>query len=301
MKKAEYGLTGDFIFKEAVEFLKKKIPLKLGEYREISDECKGKAFTVSGYTSLEVLQKFLDELTEACEQGKTKKDFMDTMNDFLERNGYEGLNPFNADVIFRTNMQTAYNAGHYKSMTNPTTKKLRPFWKYITAGDGEVRESHAQMEGRIYPADDPIWDIWYPPNGFRCRCTVVSLTKSQAEREKEHISKGLPYNVDHSTGEILYQFPDKGFSNNPAKDSWKPDLTGIDSNLKSAFREKEHISKGLPYNVDHSTGEILYQFPDKGFSNNPAKDSWKPDLTGIDSNLKSAFRERQQKNNAKTG
>ena len=105
---------------------------------------------------------------------------MDTMNDFLERNGYEGLNPFNADVIFRTNMQTAYNAGHYKSMTNPTTKKLRPFWKYITAGDGEVRESHAQMEGRIYPADDPIWDIWYPPNGFRCRCTVVSLTKSQA-------------------------------------------------------------------------------------------------------------------------
>ena len=34
MKKAEYGLTGDFIFKEAVEFLNKKIPLKLGEYRE---------------------------------------------------------------------------------------------------------------------------------------------------------------------------------------------------------------------------------------------------------------------------
>ena len=32
MKKAEYGLTGDFIFKEAVEFLKKKIPLKLEEY-----------------------------------------------------------------------------------------------------------------------------------------------------------------------------------------------------------------------------------------------------------------------------
>ena len=141
MKKAEYGLTGDFIFKEAVEFLKKKIPLKLGEYREISDECKGKAFTVSGYTSLEVLQKFLDELTEACEQGKTKKDFMDTMNDFLERNGYEGLNPFNADVIFRTNMQTAYNAGHYKSMTNPTTKKLRPFGN-ISQQEMERSENH---------------------------------------------------------------------------------------------------------------------------------------------------------------
>ena len=52
MKKAEYGLTGDFIFKEAVEFLKKKTPLTSVEYRAISDECKGKAFTVSGYTSL---------------------------------------------------------------------------------------------------------------------------------------------------------------------------------------------------------------------------------------------------------
>ena len=244
MKKAEYGLTGDFIFKEAVEFLKKKTPLTSVEYRAISDECKGKAFTVSGYTSLEVLQKFLDELTDACEQGKTKKDFMDTMNDFLERNGYEGLNPFNADVIFRTNMQTAYNAGHYKSMTNPTTKKLRPFWKYITAGDGEVRESHAQMEGKIYPADDPIWDVWYPPNGFRCRCMVVSLSKKQVERMGLHVETEAPYDVDYSTGEILTKFPDKGFSNNPAKTVWKPDMTNISPELRKMFRERKQPEDG---------------------------------------------------------
>lgn len=239
MKETEYGLTGDFIFKEAVEFLKKKKPLSSEEYKALYDECRSKAFTVSGYTSLEVLQKFLDELADACEQGKTKKEFMDSMNDFLTRNGYEGLNPFNADVIFRTNMQTAYNAGHYKSMTNPATIKLRPFWKYVTAGDGQVRESHAQMEGRIYRADDPIWDIWYPPNGFRCRCTVVSMTKSQVERSRVPVSTGLPYEVDYSTGEMLDQFPDKGFSNNPAKDTWKPDMSGIDSKLKKVFKERE--------------------------------------------------------------
>ena len=239
MKDAEYGLTGDFIFREAVEFLKKKKPLTAGEYSMVSDECRAKAFTVSGYTSLEVLQTFLDELTDACENGKTKREFMENMNDFLERNGYEGLNPFHADVIFRTNMQTAYNAGHYKSMTDPTTKKLRPFWKYITAGDSEVRASHAQMDGKIYSADDPIWDIWYPPNGFRCRCTVVSMTKSQVERSGVPVSTELPYGIDLETGEIIGQFPDKGFSNNPAKDSWKPDLSGVDAGLKKAFRERE--------------------------------------------------------------
>lgn len=243
MKEAEYGLTEDFEFKEAVEFLKKKNVLKPEEYKMISDAYRSKAFSVSGYTSLEVLQKFLDELTDACEQGKTKKEFMDSMNDFLERNGYEGMNPFHADVIFRTNMQTAYNAGHYKSMSDPTTKKLRPYWKYVTAGDGEVRKTHALMEGKIYSADDPIWNIWYPPNGFRCRCTVVSMTKKQVERSGVEVSTGLPYEVDYGTGEMLERFPDKGFSNNPAKDTWKPDMTGMDDSLKKAFKEREKRKK----------------------------------------------------------
>ena len=73
MSEAAYGLTGDFIFKEAVEFLRKKKPLTAAEYKALDSEYRAKAFTVSGYTSLEVLQKFLDELTDACENGKTKK------------------------------------------------------------------------------------------------------------------------------------------------------------------------------------------------------------------------------------
>lgn len=238
-EEAEYGLTGDFIFKEAVEFLKKKKPLTTEEYQTLSDECRAKAFSVSGYTSLEILQKFLDELTEACEQGKTQREFRETMNDFLERNGYQGLNPFHSDVIFRTNMQMAYNAGHYKSMTQPETMRLRPYWKYVTAGDGNVRETHARMDGRIYRADDPIWKVWYPPNGFRCRCMVVSMTEKQVQRSGIPVSKAPPYDVDYSTGEIIYRYPDKGFSNNPALDTWKPDFTGIDSGLKKAFKDRK--------------------------------------------------------------
>lgn len=238
MSDAQYGLTGDFVFESAVSFLKKKKPLDPNQYKLLDDECRSKAFTVSGYTSLQVLQKFLDELTQAVEDGTTKKDFMESMNDFLVRNGFEGLNPFHADVIFRTNMQSAYNAGHYKSMTDDTTMKLRPYWKYVTAGDGEVRETHAQMDGRIYAADDPIWDIWYPPNGYRCRCSVVSMTKKQVERSGIQVSTKPPYDVDYDTGEILYRYPDKGFSNNPAKDVWKPDLTGVDPVLKKVFQEK---------------------------------------------------------------
>ncbi|CAH8721330.1 hypothetical protein HTL2_006310 [Paenibacillus melissococcoides] len=35
------------------------------------------------------------------------------------------------------------------------------------------------MHGRVFRADDPIWNTWYPPNGFRCRCTVRTLSERQ--------------------------------------------------------------------------------------------------------------------------
>lgn len=195
-------------------------------------------------TSLEVLQEFLDCLTKAAEEGTTKEQFQKDMSSFLEEHGYEGINPWKSDNIFRTNMQTALNAGHYKSMTDETTMKMRPYWRYRTAGDGHVRESHAVMEGRVYRADDPIWDVWYPPNGFRCRCMVVSLSKKQVERMGLHVETEAPFDVDYSTGELLPKFPDKGFSNNPAKTVWKPDMTNISPELRELYRERKQPDGG---------------------------------------------------------
>ena len=57
---AKYGLSRDFIFKDAVRFLKGKRALTSEEYRLLDDESRAKAFTVSGYTSLQMLQEFLD-------------------------------------------------------------------------------------------------------------------------------------------------------------------------------------------------------------------------------------------------
>jgi len=235
----KYGLSKDFIFKEAVAFLRGKAALPSEAYERLSGESRAKAFTVSGYTSLEVLQEFLDCLTKAAEEGTTKEQFREDMNHFLEGHGYEGINPWKSDNIFRTNMQTAFNAGHYQSMTDGEAMKLRPYWRYRTAGDKNVRESHAAMEGRVYRADDPIWDIWYPPNGFKCRCTVASLSRKQVQRLGLRVEKDPPFDVDYATGEIRPKFPDKGFSNNPAKNAWKPDMTNFSSELKKLFRERK--------------------------------------------------------------
>ena len=234
-----YGSTEDLVFEEAVEFLKTKTPLPSEVYGALADACKAKAFRVAGYTSIELLGKFLEALTEAVEQGMTKEAFQEDMNRFLDEQGYKGLNPWRADVIFRTNLQTAYNVGHYKAMTEDTAKKLRPYWQYKTAADGHVRESHAVMEGRVYRADDPIWDVWYPPNGFRCRCLVLSLSQAQVNARGLKVEREPPVELDFETGELKPLFPDKGFSGNPAKAEWKADLSGLPEQLRELYKERK--------------------------------------------------------------
>lgn len=231
--KVKYGNTADFIFKSAAEFLGSKEAVPMEVYKELEKKSKDRAFSVSHYASAEVLNQFLRELVDAVEDGTTYDTFLENMNTFLERNGYTAVNPWHASVIFETNVQTAYNAGHYETMQK--AKKYRPYWQYKTAGDGRVRETHAAMQDKVYAADDPIWNVWYPPNGYRCRCTVVSLTEEQVKRMGLEVSSKPPTSLTEF-GDIPV-FPDKGFSNNPATTPWRPDMSGFNETLKSILSD----------------------------------------------------------------
>lgn len=227
--KVKYGSAEDFIFKGAAEFLGSKEAVPMEVYKELEKKSRDRAFSVSHYASAEVLNQFLRELVNAVEDGTPYDTFLENMNTFLERNGYTAVNPWHASVIFETNVQTAYNAGHYETMQK--AKKYRPYWQYKTAGDGRVRETHVAMQDKVYAADDPIWNVWYPPNGYRCRCTVVSLTEEQVKRMGLEVSSKPPTSLTEF-GDIPV-FPDKGFSNNPATTPWRPDMSEFDKTLKS--------------------------------------------------------------------
>lgn len=235
MSGAEY-LQGfsELIFKSAVTFLKGKTALTKNEYETLSDRAKAKAFTVAGYTAAEVLQEFLDTLTAATEEGKTLEDWKAQMDEWLGTHGHEGMEPGRAELIFRTNVQTAYNVGHYNSMMQAV--KLRPYWMYVTAGDDRVRDTHAALHGAVYRADDPFWKVWYPPNGYKCRCHVRSYSERQIKEQGLRIQTQPPVTVDVGTGEIKALRPDKGFASNPARDAWRPDVSKFTPAIRSAYR-----------------------------------------------------------------
>lgn len=229
----------DMTFEEAVAYFKERVPVTASRFYQIAAEYRTLAFTVSGYTKAQVLKKFYDELLAALEEGNSLAEFRENMNDFLEAEGYEGITPYQAENIFRTNIQTAYNVGHYKRMTEPGVKELRPYWQYDAVNDSKTRPSHLAMDGRVFMADDPIWDTWFPPNGFKCRCTVKTLSKRQMEQRGLTVETEAPRAARLEDGCFVNILPDPQFDTNPAKVRYQPDLTGYPEPLKKAYQERE--------------------------------------------------------------
>lgn len=102
-------------------------------------------------------------------------------------------------------------AGEYAQLKE--TAEYFPYWQYWSMEDRRVRESHAAMHGKVFMHNDPIWDIWFPPNGFNCRCGIKALNGLNLKKRGLKVEKGSAYaNLK----------PDKGFEGNPGKalDYW---------------------------------------------------------------------------------
>jgi len=60
--------------------------------------------------------------------------------------------------------------------------------QYRTAGDDKVRPEHAALNRITLPADDAFWDSYYPPNGWRCRCTVHRVLAREYVRHDSDVA-----------------------------------------------------------------------------------------------------------------
>jgi SPP1 gp7 family putative phage head morphogenesis protein len=215
-------------FDEAIEHFRKKIPMTPEEYRrlvaEIGEYAASQAFTVARISVADLLQDLHAEVLKAIEDGTTFRDFLDGVDDIMVRRGWEGLAPYRLDNIFRTNIQSAYNVGRHTQMK--TVAERRPYWEYDAVNDTRTRPSHLAQDGKIYRHDHRFWQTWYPPNGYRCRCRVNSLSAEEMAAE----------NLTEEDG-VANLEPDEGFRHNPAVRPWKPDPEKYDPKLRSQMEE----------------------------------------------------------------
>ena len=60
----------------------------------------------------------------------------------------------------------------------------------------KVRDEHVMLNGVVKPVDNPFWGIYYPPNGWRCRCDVVQTAeKATQDKITDFDAPDMPGNV----------------------------------------------------------------------------------------------------------
>ncbi len=243
---------------KAVEYFRSKgYEIGFG-WQDVYGKAHQTAFTVAKAMRLDILQDIRDGVDKAIAEGKTFQQFRSELEPLLKRKGWWGKKemtdpltgeikmatlgtPWRLRTIFQTNVQSAYQAGRYARMKQ--VAGARPFWMYDAVNDGKTRLAHAAWDGLILRHDDPWWSTHYPPNGYNCRCSVISMSQREMDRGRlvddpdnpgEKIRK--PYTVseappveyverrDMRTGQMI-RHPrgiDPGFDHAPDQ-SWTPD------------------------------------------------------------------------------
>ncbi len=223
---------------EALEYWRTKVQLPPKEFYRLAEQYRVRAFTVSRLARADMVGEIFESIEKALAEGVSFGAWRKPLASVWEENGWTGIRAWRVDNIFRTNIQTAYNVGRYKQMQ--AVAKARPFWQYSAVNDSRTRPTHRALHGRVYRHDSPFWDTFYPPNGFRCRCKVKTLSERQVKE------RGLTVNEGNGLGELIEPvgpngpmparplMPDKGFEGNPGKEAWTPDL----SRYPDILREK---------------------------------------------------------------
>lgn len=88
---------------------------------------------------------------------------------------------YNADWL-RTERNTAIASGQMAArwVEFEENKDVAQILEYNTIGDGNVRPGHAALDRVRKPKNHLFWKTYYPPNGWGCRCDVVSVLDNEA-------------------------------------------------------------------------------------------------------------------------
>ena len=153
--------------KDAVDYLAAKVNMPTDHWYDLRGEMHARAFVVAGATKSELLAGFHNAINKAIGQGTTLEEFRRDFDKLVAAHGwdYKGGRNWRSKVIYNTNIQVAYQAARYKELQ--ALGDAAPFWEYRSKRDSRVREQHRRWDGIILRADDPWWDVHYPPNGWR--------------------------------------------------------------------------------------------------------------------------------------
>ena len=152
-------------------------------------------FTISRLTRLDLLQSLRDSILQSVQGNLSRTDWMKDTEQLLTDAGWWGtkavtlpdgeikltkFDPARLRLIYDTNTRQAYATGLWDRVER--SKRTHPYVRYITKQDERVRASHRSWDNLTLPVDHAFWQTHWPPNGWRCRCRVMSMSQRDYDK-----------------------------------------------------------------------------------------------------------------------
>ncbi len=126
-------------------------------------------------------------LNGAIKRGETVKSFYQNLSKSFDK--YKQYELKQLELTYDTQMSLAFGASQQAKLLE--LSEDFPYWRYSALMDSRTRPSHAQLNGKVFKATD---QQFYPPIGFRCRCTAIPMTA----RQMKNFPGGLAENIDRN-------------------------------------------------------------------------------------------------------
>lgn len=245
---------------KAIEYFKSKGYALTWDWFDLWQSAHSRSFTVAKAMRLDILQDIRDMVQKALDEGITFDQFRKELEPRLKAKGWWGRvmvgddqgaqevqlgSPWRLKTIYRTNLQTSYMTGRYRTMMENVDD--RPYWQYVAVLDRRTRPTHRALNGQVFRYDDPFWETHYPPLGFNCRCRVRALaggdikerglvvenSEGRLVESRALVSKKTGEVVpvtgfkthDPMTGKLITVAPDPGWNYNPGKAEHQLDIS----------------------------------------------------------------------------
>lgn len=151
----------------------KDIALQAGNI-EAAKYFKFQAFTTAVVQDHKVRARIKAALAGAIKRGESSRTFYSNMQKTFD--DFKLGSAKQLENVFATNTALAWGAGQQKAILEH--QDTFPYWQYAAVMDSRTRDQHAALNGKVFKAED---HQFYPPLGFRCRCTAIPLTQEEAK------------------------------------------------------------------------------------------------------------------------
>lgn len=185
-------------FVEAEAFFKAKLDIPTERWTDLWQQEHSVGFMSAGAYQADLLNDLRQATDKAISGGLTKVEFRKEFAAIVERHGWQhkGGRNWRSDLIWDTNINTAYQAGRWQQFTEAGVKLLM-----YRHADGVInpRLEHVAWDGLVLPITDPWWQTHYPPNGWKCHCRAVIADGMRPGAAPE---EGTYQWIDKHTGEV---------------------------------------------------------------------------------------------------